>query len=151
MCTLYILLQSQPSSYPSSILALQTAISFHRHYPTDPHEIYRTYLQEHTQQETGEGHGSEETTPQQEAGEGLGSEETTPQQEAGEGRDLEESTQITEEGQGLKTTPPAHRKEGHGSKETTSLQEAKEGRGKKMTKHGLFSSRSRIKGVKREL
>lgn len=37
-------LQSQPESYPPSVLGLQTAISFHRHSPQDPSTVYQQYL-----------------------------------------------------------------------------------------------------------
>ena len=37
-------LQSQPESYPPSVLRLQTAVSFHRHSPQEPSTVYQQYL-----------------------------------------------------------------------------------------------------------
>jgi hypothetical protein len=38
--------QEPPSAYPAEVLAGRAAVSFHRHRPDDPDEVYAKYLAE---------------------------------------------------------------------------------------------------------
>lgn len=44
---MYKTLQAQPYNYPATVLARQTAISFHRHTEQDPRVVYRQYLKDY--------------------------------------------------------------------------------------------------------
>jgi len=55
----FIMLQSQPPTFPERVLQLEESISFHRHAPLDPGLVYTRYLLDHTRQG-----GDKDTTEQ---------------------------------------------------------------------------------------